>query len=483
MSRSPVTPEILAALPPETRAVFEALIDYYEGRLAALQAENDALRAELVQAKDELAKYKKTPRNSSLPPSSEHPHAKPPAKKSKSKRKQGGQPGHKKHDRPLLPSDECAEVHDHRPNECRNCGSELKGSDAQPLRHQVWELPKIEPLVTEHRRHRLTCKCCGTITCGDLPPGVPTGQAGPRLIAFAAVLMANFRQSKRKTALFLSEILNTPCSTGWVVKLQNQATAALRPVYEELAARLPEQDQLNIDESPHKQGKQKTWLWTFVAITFTLFALRPSRKADALHDTIGVDFLGVIGCDRAKMYLQYDHLQWCWAHLKRDFQAWIDSDDKQVKRLGHDLMREVNAMFAQWHRVRDGTLTHRGFQRKMKPIRQAVEGYLLRGLFSGNSAISGSCRQLYDGRANLWTFVDSPGIGPTNNDAERALRHAVIWRKLSFGTQSETGNRFVETMLTVIETCRQQQRNTFAYVTQTLEAQFANQPRPNLNGA
>ncbi len=325
------------------------------------------------------------------------------------------------------------------------------------------------PVVTEHRRHRLTCACCGTITCGELPPGIPTGQAGPRLTAFVALLMGSFRQSKRKTAAFLSDILNTPCSSGWVVKLQNQATAALRPAYDELAAQLPEQNRLNIDESPHKQGLLKTWLWTFVAASFTVFALRPTRKADVLHAYIGEEFAGVIGCDRAKMYVRYEHLQWCWAHLKRDFQAWIDNPDRQVKRLGHDLMREVNAMFDFWHRVRDGTLTRRGFQRKMKPIRRQVEALLLRGVFSGNPQLRGSCRELYDGRTNLWTFVDVTDVGPTNNDAERALRHAVIWRKLSFGTQSEAGSRFVETMLTVIETCRQQQRNAFTYITQAIQ--------------
>ena len=151
----------------------------------------------------------------------------------------------------------------------------------------MWELPEIKPLVTEHRQHRLTCPCCGIKTCAELPLGVPRGQAGPRLIAFAALLMGSFRQSNRKTALFLQTVLQVPCSPGWVVKLQNQATAALRPAYEELSQRLPDEGRLNIDESPHKQGPLKTWLWTFVAATFTVFALRPTRKAEELHAHIG----------------------------------------------------------------------------------------------------------------------------------------------------------------------------------------------------
>jgi transposase len=288
------------------------------------------------------------------------------------------------------------------------------------------------------------------------------------------------RQSKRKSAWFLENILNTPCSPGWIVKLQNQATAALRPTYDDLVTRLPEQGRLNIDETPHKQGPLKTWLWTFVASTFTVFALRLTRKAEELYAHVGEEFPGVVGCDRAKMYLRLQHRQWCWAHLRRDFQALIDSHDGQAKRLGHDLKRDVDAMFGLWKRVRDGTLTRRGFKTLMQPIRQSVEALLLRGAFSGNRLFAGMCDELWQGRDHLWTFVDVAGVGPTNNEAERALRHAVIWRKLSFGTQSDAGSRFVETMLTIIETCRQQRRNAFDYIATALAAHFTGDSPPIL---
>src|SRR5207248_133769 len=180
------------------------------------------------------------------------------------------------------------------------------------------------------------------------------------------------------------------------------------------------------------------------------------------------------------MYWQNGRLQWCWAHLKRDFQALIDHPDRQVKRLGHDLMRCTRELFRQWSRCRDGTITRAGMLRLMRPIRHDVEGFLLRGMFSANPEIEGMCRELYKHREWLWTFLDVEGVEPTNNASERALRHAVIWRKLSFGTQSAGGSRFVETMLTVIETCRQQSRNVFAYVTAAVQAHFADQPTPSL---
>jgi len=295
-----------------------------------------------------------------------------------------------------------------------------------------------------------------------------------------ALLMACFRQSKRRTALFLETILHQPCSPAWTVKLQQQATAALRPAYEELAAALPQQSVLGIDETPNKEGPRKAWLWTFVAASFTVFALRLTRATTVLTEFLTDRFGGVVNCDRARMYWALGRLQWCWAHLKRDFQALIDSRDRQVKRLGHDLMRPTRKLFAGWARYRDGTITWRGLQRLMKPIRAEIEGLLLRGAFSGNAQLIGMCNELYDHRQWLWTFLEQEGVEPTNNGSERSLRHAVIWRKLSFGTQSAKGSCFVETLLTVIETCRQQKRNTFQFVATAVHAHFNSHPAASL---
>ena len=176
-----------------------------------------------------------------------------------------------------------------------------------------------------------------------------------------------------------------PCSPGWVVKLQNQATAALRPAYEELAGQLPAEEALAIDESPTKEGRVKAWLWTCVAATFTVFTLRTTRAATVLQELLGKQFDGVVNCDRAKMYWSLPRLQWCWAHLKRDFQALIDSDDRQVKRLGHDLMRPTRELFRHWARYRDGTITRTGLKRLMHPIRHEVDSLLLRGCIAATT--------------------------------------------------------------------------------------------------
>lgn len=451
-----ITEDLIARQPPEAQAIIRLLL----ARIAALEA-----------------RLGKSPQNSSLPPSTQHPHAQPPRRRPKSKRSPGGQPGHPQAERELIPVEQCDEVLPLRPAACRRCGTALQGTDPHPLRHQVWELPEIKPVVTEYQRHRLTCTGCGESTCAGLPAGVPTGQSGPGLIACVAVLMADFRQSKRRTAEFVTTVLNTPCSPGLVVKLQQLATQATRPAYDELAAALPQQPVLHGDESPTKQGPDKAWLWTFAARKFTVFSLRTSRSATLLNELFGEHYAGVMHCDRAKMYWQLGRLQWCWAHLKRDFQALVDSPDQQLKRLGRDLLRETRELFRHWSRCRDGTLTVRGTRRLLGPVRERINRWLLRG---HGTAADGMCRELYQHRDWLWTFLEVAGVEPTNNAAERSLRPAVIWRKLSFGTHSVAGSRFVETLLTIVSTCRQQGRDVLNYLRSAVQAHFLGHTRTSL---
>jgi transposase len=465
---SEIPADLLAEMTPAVRVFVESLLI----RMADMQAEIDDLKTQVKRL---------TPQNSSVPPSTQHPHARLVAKpKPKSKRKRGGQKGHRRAVRELVPVERCVDVIALRPENCRRCGKGLDGSDPEPIRHQVWELPEIEPLIVEYQRHRLICCGCGTSTCAALPSGVPTGQFGARLLAFTGLLMGHFRQSKRRAALFLTDLLNMPCCPAATVKMQNRVAAALEKPYEELKTQLANESQLSMDESPTKQANQKAWLWTAVATTYAVFAIFASRAATALPKLLGNQFSGIINCDRAKMYWQAKRLQWCWAHLKRDFQSLIDHHDHQVKRLGFDLKRPVEVMFILWHKYKSGSISWETFQSDMRPIRQEVNSLLLRGRFSGNKRLIGMCRELHAHRDWLWTFVEVQGIEPTNNTAERALRPAVIYRKLSFGTQSDAGSRFIERMLTVSETCRLQKRSLFPWLVEAVEASLHNRPAPSL---
>lgn len=458
--------ELEAKMTPAVRAFVLMLLK----RIESLEAEVDELKQRLG----------KSPRNSSLPPSSEHPHAKPASEPKPSGRKRGGQPGHEKAERALVPEERVDEFVVLKPDQCRRCGAALSGRDPEPWRHQVWELPEIQPIITEYQRHRLECPCCGTTTCAQLPDGVPAGQSGPRLVAFVALLMAHFRQSKRRVSLFCETVLHAPMSPGLVIKLQKQATCALRPAYEELVGALPNQHHLHIDESPTKEANRNAWLWTFVATSFTVFVHRLSRAGDVLDDVLTENFAGIVTCDRARMYWRLPTLQWCWAHLKRDFQALADSPARVAKDLGRKLLNETKTVFRQWSRCRDGTISRTGLKSSLGTTRRAIEALLERGYACRHARTAEICRELCWHRQRLWTFLDHAGVEPTNNAAERSLRHAVIWRKLSFGTQSAAGSRFVDTLLTVIETCRQQDRDVLAFVTQAVECHFAHQPARSL---
>jgi transposase len=292
--------------------------------------------------------------------------------------------------------------------------------------------------------------------------------------------MAHYRQSKRRTVLFLESILNQPGSAGWLVKLQNRTTQALRETYEQLVAALPAEPVLGVDETATKEVNQNAWLWTFVARNFTVFSVRSTREGTILRERLGAGFAGVVTCDRARMYFQMLRVQWCWAHLKRDFQAWIDGPDGEARRHGQDLMEQTHRLFNLWKQYRRNELSRAELKMRMEPVKKEIEALLRWGLHSRNARLRPTCRQLWKHRERLWVYLDVEGVEPTNNHSERALRHAVIWRKLSFGTQSESGSRFVETMLSVIETCRQQGRNLLEYVTNAIRAHLARQPVPSL---
>ncbi len=312
-----------------------------------------------------------------------------------------------------------------------------------------------------------------------LPAGVPRGQSGPRLIAFSGLLMAYFRQSKRRTSLFLQDLLGQPCCPALTVKMQQHVANALAVPYQELQLALAEQPRVHMDESPNKEANQKAWLWTAVAPLFAVFAIFPSRAGTGVVHLLGEKYTGIVHCDRAKMYWQAKRLQWCWSHLKRDFQALIDDPDHTVKRQGHDFMRQVKLIFQHWWAYRSKTISRRVFRKRMGPVRFEVDALLLRGAFAGNPRLVGMCHELHNHRRWLWTFVDRQGVEPTNNTAERALRHAVIWRKLSFGTQSSRGSRFVERMLSTIETCRLQNRNVYQYRTAAVQPTSPTNPPPH----
>ena len=293
------------------------------------------------------------------------------------------------------------------------------------------------------------------------------------------MLLSRLRGSRRLTAEAVSSIFGIPASAGWVVNLQTEITSLLRPIYDELVAALPSLGWVNADESPYKECDLKSWLWAVHSEHYTVFALRPDRKDDHIQSLLGVDFTGTVMCDRAKMYLGFTTIQWCWAHLRRDFIE-LSETDPSINNIGQELVDLTDELFHYWHLFRGGTLTREGLQELMADLRVRIEDALSRGTSSDYSLIAGRCRSILTRPAALWAFVSTEGVEPTNNAAERAIRPLVILRRLTYGTQSAGGSRFVETMHTILETCRQQGRNVLEFITEAITKARRQEPLPSL---
>jgi transposase len=375
-----------------------------------------------------------------------------------------------------LPPDVVLEL---RPAVCRHCRTPLAGDDPAPLTRQVIELPPIRPHVTEYRRHRLACPRCGRVSCPAWPAAAAGGY-GPRLQAVCALLAGAYRLGKRPIAALCRDLFGVPISPAAVCRLEQATAVALGPAAaaaRQYVAGRP----ANVDETGWRQGPQRAWLWVAVSRLVTTFTIHRSRGRAVLDTLIGGP-LGILTTDR---YPAYDHLpaaarQICWAHLRRDFQAMIDRHNAGTA-IGEDLLTYADIALGHWKRARDGTLTRQGFrQHHLSWLRPAVRDLLEVGAQCGCAATAAVCQNLLAVEPALWTFAVTEGVEPTNNAAERALRHAVCLRKTSYGTDSAGGSRFLERLLTVMASCRQQGRDLLAFLTDTIEAARRGTTPPSL---
>ena len=345
-ARLPLSAEVVERTPPEVIRLLVQLLD----RIEKLEAENRELKARLGLNSS----------NSSKPPSTDPPKHKRKPPEPKSGRKRGGQPGHRRHERPLVPPEQVDEVVDCRPPHCEACDAPLSGDDPEPLRRQVAEIPPIQPHVTEYRLHTLTCRHCAGRTTGTLPPGSPAGAFGPRLSAMVGLLSGVYRLGKRPVRQLLADLFGLSISTGMICKLQRRAAALLTPAYDELCQHVRTQN-VHLDETGWREDKTRAWLWTVVAPWVTIFHIARSRGQDVVVQLLGTAFTKVATCDRWSAYGHLKRIQWCWAHLRRDFQAMIDRGGPG-RLIGEALLDHSNHLFHWWHRVRDGTMSRATLQ-------------------------------------------------------------------------------------------------------------------------
>jgi transposase len=455
----------------EARAVVGAIVAGLEQQIAELKRQVQDLKARLDQNST----------NSSRPPSTDPigVKRKPPAPPSRKRR--GGQKGHPRRMRALVPPERVGSVTDCKPAECRRCGHPLSGEDAEPWRHQVAELPPIVPEVHEYRLHRLGCPHCNTVTCGMLPDGVPRTSFGPRLHAALSVLTGAYRLSKRQVVQLGSDLLGLTISVGMISKLERITADVLEQPVAELAEAVKTAEAANIDETGWRESGGKAWLWVVVTSLGIVFRIARSRAGAVAAGLLGEEPKPIVISDRFPGYewIKLQSRQVCWAHLRRDFQAMIDRD-VGGEDVGRQLLWQSNKLFESWHKVRDGTIQRSTFLQTVAWLRPMVRSSLERGSRCACVKTAATCGELLRLWDCLWTFTRIAGVEPTNNAAERALRHAVIWRRVSGGTDSEGGSRFVERMLSIVATCRQRGCGVLEYLTECHRARLGSRSIPSL---
>lgn len=457
----------LTALAHQLR-LFRIRFSAYEQKIAALEEkaeEVESLKAEVSALRERLGRNSS---NSSPTPSSDAPPHRRPPRREPSGKKRGAQAGHEGKGRALKPAEEVDRVVDLRPERCARCGRRLRGDDAQPFRHQVTELPPARAEVIEYRRHTLCCERCGSKTAAAWGAEVPEGSFGARLQATIAYFTGRLGLSHRDCLEALDVLHGVQMSLGTVAAIQRQVSQAMAAP-DATAREFVRRPGVNHgDETGGREQGRLSWLWVNATEQVTVFHLAARRDAATAREVIGSARGGVITTDR---YLGYSWLgtarrQVCWAHLKRDCQALAEGAG-EAKEIGEALLAETKELFWLWHGLRDGTIARREFRVEIAAVRQRVKELLDAGSECRHGKTRRSCRQMRGLEEAFWTFARVAGVEPTNNAAERALRRAVLWRRKSFGTHSMEGSRFVERILTVVTSLRQQGRDVLEYLTRT----------------
>ncbi len=460
-------------------------IEQLEKLVAEQAAAIEVLTKRIAELEIELAKVKKDSSNSSKPPSSDIVNPKKAAKKKrKRKRKQGGQKGHVRHTRQGFPADVLDNIAEYSLDSCPTCGSGLEDADRAPRVVQQVEIIDVPIQIEEHRGRAYWCPGCKKVHYAPLPPKVEKGQLfGPRLTTLVAYMKGVCHASFSTIRKFIRDVVGIKVSRGYLRKLIGKMTDALKPSYDQLLAALPNANTLNIDETGHKENGERFWTWCFRAEMYTLFRIDKSRGSKVLIDVLGEEFDGVIGCDFWGAYKKYMRLhdnvllQFCMAHLIRDVKYLATLPDEDVKAYGERLREALRDMFRVIHRREE--VLPRTFERRLSAARDRVFAAATEGVPSSNEARNMADRFLKHGES-YFRFITTPGIEPTNNLAEQAIRFVVIDRRITQGTRSKAGRDWCERIWTTIATCTQRGLDVFEFLRQSLLSHWTGTPWPSL---
>ena len=447
------------------------------------------MSARIEELERKVAQLTKDSSNSSRPPSSDGPAKKPrprPPIKSR-KRRPGGQPGHKGNARTLLPAEDMDDIIKVFPETCEGCNGSISANApgcqvvGEPERRQVTDIPPIELTHIEYRLHSLKCSC-GKITRPPIPPAAKYA-FGPRIQAIAAYLTACHRVSRRGLQEIFATLFGVSISLGSVCNHLKEMSKALEICCEELRTSLPKQPVLNIDESGWKTKAVARWLWVFVTPLVAYFHVAQSRSSQVLKDILGQSYSGVLCSDMYSAYKAFHKWlsQYCWAHRIRDLRGVKHScSSPDAVQFAKWMTAEIGRMFGVWHAFKQDLIDRQTLVRKTVPIRARMANCLQKYALSKDYDVSKTAKTLLKHWDGLFTFLEHPGVEPTNNSAEQALRPGVLWRKNCFGTQCPDGEILVSRLLTATRTCRLQNRNRLEFLADSIIAFRSGTTPPSL---
>jgi len=447
--------------------------------IAELTKKVETLMKRIQQLEEEVARLKKDSNNSSKPPSSDIVKPKTNMQKRTSKkRRRGGQPGHRKHTRKPFSADEIDSVIEY---EFR--GKNLDGLIPLDDWHVVQQvtLPEKLYIVTEHRARKYLESKTGKIIIASLPNEVQKGGLlGADITAMTAFMKGGCHMSFSTVQQFFKEIMHLDISRGMLSKTTQKVSAAIKPAYQQLAERLPDESYLGIDETGHKDNGDKYWTWCFQRPDYSFFHIDKSRGSKVLFAMLGEEYEGIIGCDYWGAYRKFTRLsnatvQYCMAHLIREIRFLAEHTTSQLARWGNHLLDWLKKLFKTLHRSDE--LTAKGFVRRMDQIKN---GFLSRMRRPPNHKLAKKLARRFKNKAaeTYFRFLTDPSVEPTNNSSERAIRHTVIDRRITQGTRGNAGMRWCEHIWTTIATCKKQNRNVFEFIHKSLLASWTDKNYP-----
>jgi Transposase IS66 family. len=454
----------------------------YQRRIATLEAQLSAALQRLAELEAEVARLKKNSSNSSKPPSSDIVKPPKPAPPQGGQRKIGGQPGHERHLRAPFTAEQIDRVVPHTLTTCPACGGKLTPAKVSPRVIQQVELAPRLVEVTEHRGEAFYCRHCDQIHYAPLPAAVEQGGLlGPELTALVGYLKGMCHTSFSTIRKLLRDVFQVTISRGQLVKVINKAAVAMAGAYDQLRALLPAEAYLNVDETGHKAHGKPWWTWCFRADLYTLFKIDHSRGSAVLVEMLGKEFDGVLGCDYFSAYHKYMKdfgvtVQFCLAHLIRDVKFLTELPDPLTAAYGQRVLAGLRQLFHVIHRRE--TMDPARFQRALEKAREELVAVGKRA--PPRTEAQTMAKRFREHGADYFRFITTPGVEPTNNLAEQAIRFVVIDRLITQGTRSERGRRWNERIWTAIATCTQQGRSVFEYLRQSILARFTGTPAPSL---